>query len=1213
MAAVGVMVRLAVVSVLACGAGRVTAEPAGLEVVPLEPRRGGEGTLFESMDAEQTGVGFQLEWGDLDKYLKELLRMNPAGGICTGDLDGDGWTDFYVTSPSGGGRLYRNLGGFRFEDVTAAAGLAMDFWGTGASMVDVNNDGHLDLYVCCYRQPNKLYLNDGNGRFADRAAEYGLAFSGGSMTMAWADTDADGDLDAYLATTGTPPPPGTSFRVNMVPRPGDGKEVPVVVPELEEYWQILILPGDRARRVDAAQHDRVFRNDGAVFRDVTSASGVRGPYFTLSATAWDYDADNRPDWYVANDFTGPDRLLRNRGDGTFEDRIGQAVPHTPWFSMGSDTGDLNNDGMIDLFATDMSATTHYREKVMMGNMDDMAWFLDWAEPRQFMRNAVYLNTGTGRMLQVAQMLGVASTDWTWTPRLEDYDNDGWTDLFITNGIVRDAMHSDMTDYADNVLKPGTPEFVKFWKEQPMRKEKNAAFRNTGKLKFESAGAAWGLDREGVSFGAATADFDNDGDLDLVVNNADVPVGLYRNRSVDGHVARVRLVGTASNRWGLGATVRVRLPDGRRLTRYVTATRGFLSASEPVAHFGLGSARMIEELSVDWPSGRRQTFTKLPADRLFRITESVEAPGGPVAAAPVAAAPAPVFARSAALGAVRHVEQPFDDFQREPLLPNRQSRQGPGMAWGDVDGDGDDDAYFGGARGQAGRLVIHAGGGRFEAREVPAFAAAAAREDMGAVFFDVEGDGDLDLYVVSGGNETAPGDASLQDRLYLNDGAGGFTEAPAGVVPPETDSGSAVAAADFDLDGDIDLFVGGRAVPGQYPRPVPGRLWRNDGGKLVAAASVDAGLVNAALWANLDGSGPPELVLACEWGPVRVYAVDGGALRETTVAAGLAKHVGWWNGVAAADVDHDGDLDLVATNFGLNTKYKASPEQPELMFYGVFDDTGRAQIVEAKYEGDSLLPRRGLSCSSQAMPFIRQKLKTFHTFAVSTLEQVYPPEKLRGATRLEATVLESGVFLNENGAFSFRPFERLAQVAPAFGVATGDFDGDGHVDAVLAQNFHHPQRETGRMNGGLGAFLKGDGAGGFTAVWPQESGLIEPGDARALAVTDINADGAPDIVIALNDAAPSVWQTTGGKWVGVRLAGPAGNPSGLGARVTVQPEGGRPTTLEVAAGGSYLTQHGATRFFGTAGRPAAVTVRWPDGTRTRARAVPGQTTRIRHSK
>ena len=559
-------------------------------------------------------------WADLDKNLKEMMRMNPAGGICTGDIDGDGLADFYVTSPSGGGRLYRNRGDFRFEDATAAAGISTDFWGTGASMADVNNDGFLDIYVCCYRQPNKLFLNDGKGQFTERAAAMKLDYAGGSMTMAWADTDNDGDLDSYLATTGTPPPPGTQFQVNMVKRASDGMEVPVVVPSVEEYWQLLILPNDRAVRVDSAQHDHLFRNDGAAFSDVTEKSGVKGPYFTFSATAWDYDADNRPDWYVANDFSGPDRLLHNRGDGTFEDRLGQTIPHTPWFSMGSDTGDVNNDGMIDLFATDMSATTHYREKVMMGNMDDMAWFLDWAEPRQFMRNALYLNTGTGRMMQVSQLAGVSSTDWTWTPRLEDFDNDGWIDIFITNGIMRDAMNSDMTNYADTVLKPGTPEFVNFWKEQPMRKEKNVAFRNTGHLKFEKVGDKWGLDREGVTFGAATADFDNDGDLDLVMNNADVPAGVYRNRSTEGHVARVRLIGTTSNRWGLGATVRVTLPDGQRLTRYVTATRGYLSASEPVAHFGLGAQARIAELTIDWPSGLRQTFADLPADKLFRVTE-----------------------------------------------------------------------------------------------------------------------------------------------------------------------------------------------------------------------------------------------------------------------------------------------------------------------------------------------------------------------------------------------------------------------------------------------------------------------------------------------------------------------------------------------------------------------------------------------------------------
>jgi hypothetical protein len=473
--------------------------------------------------------------------------------------------------------------------------------------------------------------------------------------------------------------------------------------------------------------------------------------------------------------------------------------------------------------------------------------------------------------------------------------------------------------------------------------------------------------------------------------------------------------------------------------------------------------------------------------------------------------------------------------------------------------------------------------------------------MGAAFFDVEADGDLDLFVVSGGNECEPGDPSLEDRLYLNDGTGGFSAAPPGIVPPETDSGSAVAAGDFDLDGDVDLFVGGRAVPGQYPLAAPSRLLINNSGRFTEIP-MSCGLVNSALWVNLDGAGPPELVLACEWGSLRVFAADGGELEEVTATSGLDKHTGWWNGLAAVDADHDGDVDLVATNFGLNTKYKASAAKPELLYFGTFDDTGRSQIVEAKFEGDVLRPRRGLSCSSQAMPFIRENLKTFHGFASATLEQVYTPERLSDSTRFEVNTLESGIFLNTKGTFTFKPFDRLAQVAPAFGAAAGDFDGDGHPDVVLAQNFFHPQRETGRMNGGLGLLLKGDDRGGFAPVWPRESGIVEPGDARGVAVVDVNNDGAPDVVIARNAAAPSVWLNRGGPFVSVRLDGPKGNPTGLGARVSVR-TADRESSFEASGGGTYLSQNGIALFFGTGGKPASVTVRWPDGKVSKSQAKP----------
>ncbi|CAN5480325.1 VCBS repeat-containing protein [soil metagenome] len=1184
-------------------AAKSAAPEGSIESRPLAPSVAGDpagsSRLFERVPPSSSGIDFSVRWDGIEQHLQRVLRLNPVGGICTGDYDGDGLPDIFVTSPTGGARLFRNLGDFRFEDATAAAGVAdPDLWGTGATFVDIDNDGHLDLYVCAYNQPNRLYMNRGDGTFREEAEARGLDYTGGSMTMAFADIDNDGDLDGYLATTGIAPPPGTKFRVNFIEQE-DGVEAPVVADEVAEYWQILLLPGQQAKRVDAGQFDHLYRNDGGTFTEITRQAGIDGPYFSLSATWWDYNEDNLPDLYVSNDYSGPDILYRNNGDGTFTDVLGETVSHTPWFSMGSDIGDVNNDGRIDLFATDMAATTHYKEKVTMGDMDSLAWFLDWAEPRQYMANALFLNTGTNRMLEAARMANISSTDWTWTPRLEDFDNDGRVDLFVTNGVIRDAMDSDATAYSDSQLDPNSQGYIDFWMNQEPRRERNLAFRNAGDLKFEPAGSDWGLDHEGVSFGAATADFDGDGNLDLVVSNFDEPIGLYRNRSAGFRRATVRLVGTHSNRFGLGATVRISA-GGASQVRYLTMSKGWLSSNEPLVHFGLGDAAEIGSLRVLWPSGHEQRFENLPADHHFVITEPAAPPAAGRAAQP-ASPPPPLFQPASVLASnVRHREEPFDDFARQPLLPNKMSQLGPGLAWGDIDGDGIDDLFLGGARGFPGQILTNPGDGTtFAPSDQPALAADKFSEDMGALFFDADADGHLDLYVASGSSEADPGDLTYRDRLYLNDGTGNFSAAPAGMLPDSRQSTGVVAAADYDRDGDLDLFVGARQIPGRYPERPTSQLLRNDGGTFTDATPpglAAVGLVTSAIWSDVDNDGWPDLLVTLDWGPVTLFRNDQGRLVGEPVNA-LS---GWWNGIAAGDIDHDGDIDFVVTNFGFNTKYKPTPEKPEFLYYGDLDGSGKRNLVEAKLIDGALYPRRGFSCSQNAMPFIKEKLQTFHNFASSTLEGIYPTDRLGAAERFEVQTLATGLLTNDGtGNFSFTELPRLAQISPSFGVTLTDFDADGHLDCVLAQNFFTPQRETTRMDSGLGLFLHGDGAGGFTPVEPAESGIVIPGDQMALTVTDLDADGRPDLVIAENDGSPHTLLARpghGGRPLAVRLLGKAGNPTAIGARLTLSGGTMLPQSAELAAGGSYLSQSSPIAFFtvppGEDG--LAIDVRWPDG-------------------
>jgi hypothetical protein len=631
----------------------------------------------------------------------------------------------------------------------------------------------------------------------------------------------------------------------------------------------------------------------------------------------------------------------------------------------------------------------------------------------------------------------------------------------------------------------------------------------------------------------------------------------------------------------------------------------MASNEPLVHFGLGEDEVIKQLTVHWPSGHVQTFEDLAADRFYTITE----PEGPSPQRETPAAPPTLFVRSEALAGVRHREQPYDDFKRQPLLPNRYSQLGPGMAWADIDGDGDDDLWVGGAKGQSGQIYRNDGSGKFTATSSHPWINDLLHEDMAGVWLDADSDGDLDLYVVSGGVECEPGDELLQDRLYLNDGEGHFSKAPTIVLPDLRDSGGVVTAADFDRDGDVDLFVGGRIIPGKYPLSPHSRLLRNDGGRFVDATIelapklLETGLVTGAVWSDADGDGWVDLLVTHEWGPVKLFHNDNGRLVDKTKDAGLAKRLGWWNGIAAADVDNDGDIDYAVTNFGLNTKYHASPEKPTLLYYGDFDNNGKMRIVEAEYENETLFPVRGKSCSTNAMPHLADKFTTFKGFALADLAKIYTPKCLGESHRYEANTLESGVLINDGaGRFTFRPLPRLAQIAPGFGIVATDVDGDGNVDLYMVQNFYSPQAETGRMAGGVSLLLRGRGDGNFDVVPPSQSGLIVPGDAKSLTTTDLNGDGRVDFVVGVNDDELLTFEqqasSENGRNLSVKLQGIAGNPQAIGARVKLIRSDGSAQIAEVHAGSGYLSQSSTTIVFGLGESTAErIEVVWPSGEAT----------------
>lgn len=1104
-------------------------------------------------------------WGAL---YTEFQGGEIGTGVAIGDLDCDGMLDIYVVNKNRPNQLFRQAAPFRFEDISASAGApGGPTWSTGVTLADVNNDGALDIYACQFAGPNLLYINDGRGRFTEGAAAAGIDMVSGSVIGAFEDYDRDGDLDLFVAT-------------NIM----DANNHP------------------------EGEVSRLFRNRGdGTFEDVSAIAGISGERARSHAAIWfDYNGDGWTDLYVSNDFSEPDFFYRNNGDGTFTNMLAEAVAHTPWFSMGADYADINNDGLFDFFVADMAGTTHYKSKVTMGDMGGIVNDMDALETPQYMKNAVYLNSGTDRSLEVAKITGLGSSDWTWSPRFEDLDNDGWVDLHITNGMVRSFINSDLVNRTK--LAQSQQEVIAMVRNSPRLDEANITLRNMGDLKFKKVHADWGLDHVGVSFGSALADLDRDGDMDLVYANLDDTVSLYRNDAPGGNSISISLKGTASNSHGIGARVFVKSSHGMQ-ARANTVSRGSLSSSPAVMHFGLGVDERADSVRIEWPSGHVQELGSLPANAHYAVTEP---PGRPEPPAVIHGRPASsgIFADEAEQRGLDrfNVERVFDDTLRQSLLPNRMNTLGGGVAWCDVDGDDRADIFFTGSAGHPGALYIAGGNGGYSRSPYPQpWDTASDVEGMSPVFLDVNGDGAPDLLVSSGSTESDAGSDNYRARLYLNDGRGAFKEVPAAGFPIEPFSASIATAGDFDRDGDLDVFIGGRVVPGEYPVAPRSALLENRDGRLIDVTERvmpplrDIGMVTGALWTDVDRDGWSDLLVVGEWMSPRLFRNDGGAgFTETTASAGLAELTGWWNSVESADVNNDGYIDYVLGNVGLNTKYHASPGHPAKIYFADIEGTGTCEIIEAKFEGDRFYPVRGRSCSSRAMPSLKEKFPTFHAFGSALLTEVYSPEKLEKSLELEANELASGVLVNDgSGRFEFRPFPRSAQTSPIFGISARDFDGDGNVDIVGVQNFAGPQVETGHFDGGIGIMLKGDGLGGFRALTAQESGIVLPGDSRGVASGDANLDGWPDLVVARINGRASLLAgkpCENGHSFGVHLSDAGGNPAGIGARLTLRYKDGSRQAAELCSGSGYQSQSEPVAFFGykEGNEPVEIEVRWPDG-------------------
>ena len=1060
-----------------------------------------ESKIFTSLDPTFTQIDFKniLVENDSMNYFN-YTSIYMGGGVSTGDINNDGLIDIFFTGNQVQNKLFLNKGNLKFEDITNKADIGGDSrWYTGSTMADVNGDGFLDIYCSVAgisnERRNQLYINNGDNTFVELGEKYGIDDGANSTQSTFFDYDNDGDLDLYIAN------------------------YPIANVNTSNFTYL-----NRMKTVKDKESDKLYRNDGHVFTNVSEISGLKSYGFSLGATVGDMNNDGWQDVYISNDYSIPDYFYINNGDGTFKNVINEATGHTAFYGMGIDISDFNNDGNLDLFQADMDANSNRRQKANMSSMKPEVFneMVFMGFHYQYMHNCMQLNTGflidnVPQFSNISRLTGTSSTDWSWGPIFADFDNDGNKDLFITNGVRREINN---TDFFNTYKKNDDSNYTDLEKSLKIPTEKidNFIFKNNGHLNFEKANKDWGVEYKGFSNGVAYADLDNDGDLEIITNNLDDFASVYENKSSNNsNYLTINFEGKAKNKFGLGNRVYVTTP-GQTQMQELTLTRGFQSSVSTRLHFGLNAHKMVDSLKVVWTDGNTQTLFNVKANQhLILKYDNASISNKKIITHPTLfkTVQNDIFPKH------KHKENTHDDFMEQVLLPHKMSAFGPALATGDLNNDGLDDFFVGGAYGHTGNLYFQTKEG-FKEAKTEFLKEDILSEDTGALIFDADADGDNDLYVVSGGYEFAEKSKLCQDRLYLNNGSGTFLKA---LLPEMKTSGSRVYNADFDKDGKQDLLVLGRQIPGKYPAPANSYLLMNrstetevvfvDETQKHANDFLNLGMATSAVITDFDHDSWLDIILVGEWMPIRVFKNMETKFKEVSSEIGLTNDTtGWWWSIKEGDFDNDGDVDFIVGNNGLNYKYKATENETFDIFVNDFDNNNKEDIVLSYYSEGEQVPVRGRSCSSQQVPGIKQKFKDYNSFSEANLVDVYTKEALESSLHYQVKSFASVYLENKEGQFIVHQLPIEAQFSSINQVLVDDYDNDGNLDALIAGNLYVSEVETPRNDGSFGYFLKGNGEGVFEAISPTESGIFIKGDTKDMA--EIKIGNTKYIIVAKNN-------------------------------------------------------------------------------------------------